>query len=188
MSHRVLLLSGGLDSAVLLAWSQHARLPYALALHVNYGQPAAILEAQAAERLAAHYGTELVRAQVRVPGWHPNRSDPRMVVPGRNAVLLALAAAAARAHGIAYPQLVLGANADDQADYEDCRPEYLNALAGALACDVKAPLAGDGKAYIGSMARGMDVPWASTWSCYYPSLGRPCGQCNACAGHRAAAL
>jgi 7-cyano-7-deazaguanine synthase in queuosine biosynthesis len=174
----VLLLSGGLDSAVLA----HQAEPGTVALHVNYGQPARNLEAHAARRVAQAASLELVHASARLDGWVPGPEDRTMLVPGRNLVLLAMGAALARTRGV--PGVVtIGANADDQVDYPDCRPAFFTSAERALGCLVHAPLLKVGKQRVGDMARELGVP--DTWSCYFPN-GGPCGACSACQGRRRA--
>lgn len=166
---KTVLLSGGLDSAVCLAMHVDTT---ALAVFVDYGQPAVVQERAAVSKLAAHYDVMLQECAVLVP-WYS--SGAAMLLPGRNLILLALAAAA----GEYADAIVIGANADDQAGYADCRPGFLAAASSAVGVPVLAPLIGMTKAEIGWKARDLVVPDV-TWSCYYPSAGDPCGECDAC--------
>lgn len=170
----VLLLSGGLDSAVCLAM---LRPQWALA--VDYGQPHAVEELACAERLARAYGAALARVTLTMPS-APGEGDPSMLWPGRNLVLLALAAA--HAQQVRATEIVIGANADDHDGYPDCRAEFFAAAAPALGVRVAAPLLHLAKPAVGAMARELGVPVDETWSCYFPADGRPCGACDACAG------
>lgn len=176
----VLLLSGGLDSAVCLAL-----LRPAWALAVNYDQPHAAPELACAQQLATTYKAKLVTASVMIPSV-PGEGDPAMLWPGRNLVLLSLAAALAQGAGAT--EVVIGANCDDQEGYPDCRPEFFAAASVAMGVRIIAPLITLSKPEIGAEARRLGVPIAQTWSCYYPTgEGAACGSCDACAG-RAEAL
>lgn len=164
----MILLSGGLDSAVCLAMDPQP------CLFVDYGQRQAQQERACAGRLAITFGVSLAEAVVRNPAWTFDPDDPTMLTPGRNRLLIALAATMA-------DTIVVGCNADDYDVYEDCRPTFF----AGLDVDVRAPLIGMRKDGIGVMADLWKV--GPTWSCYYPVDGRQCGVCDACAG-RAKAL
>jgi 7-cyano-7-deazaguanine synthase len=165
----VLLLSGGFDSAVCLA----LRKPDA-ALFVDYGQPHRGAEFPRAAELADAHGIELRRAEVRLPNWTFDPQDRTMLIPGRNLVLVSLAAT------LGSP-VVMGCNADDYEVYADCRPEFFDSLGVA---SVETPLIQKTKAEIGQMARDLGIAPEATWSCYYPVRRRdalvPCGECDAC--------
>lgn len=170
----VLLLSGGLDSALCLA----AYRP-SWALAVDYGQPHAERELAAARRLATAYTAELVVARAAIPSG-PTAGDPSMLWPGRNLVLLSLAAALA--HQVGADEVIIGANADDADGYPDCRPEFLAAASTAMGVRVSAPLLELSKEQIGAAARERGIPLTETWSCYYPTDdGTACDACDACA-------
>jgi 7-cyano-7-deazaguanine synthase len=174
----IILLSGGLDSAVCLAMH---RPDYALA--IDYGQPNATKELACAERLARAYAAKLHIASITMPS-KPTADDPAMLWPGRNLVLLSLAAALAQQTGAT--AVIIGANADDRDGYPDCRPEFFAAAEPALGIEVIAPLLDKTKTEIGAMARERGVPLGNTWSCYYPVDGQVCGSCDACAGRERA--
>ena len=169
----VLLLSGGLDSGVCLALNRPVH-----ALFVDYGQPHRDQEQACAESLAARFHTSLHKARITIPWWATNPDDPTMLVPGRNLILVSLAAA------LGSP-VVIGCNADDYANYPDCRPEFFDAMLDVI--EVETPLIDKTKAQIGKMAIPLGVSGSQTWSCYYPQAGDPCGECDACKG-RAKAL
>ena len=175
----VVLLSGGLDSAVCLALAG-----YSSCLLVNYGQPHWPQERKAAGEIASKVGGALYVATV--DWWHKiNRHDPAMFVPGRNMILLSIAAAMGK-------RIMFGANADDHDGYPDCRPEYLEAfermshLATKAAVEgqklaIHAPLIRMTKAEIIRCGIELGVDYSLTSSCYDPSPeGRPCGQCDSC--------
>lgn len=209
MSRRaVVLLSGGLDSATVLAlairdgWEAHA-------LTVSYGQRHGIEVERAADLAAAlgaashrvaHVdlsfvgGSALTDREVAVP---KSRSDesigrgvPPTYVPARNTVLLSVALAWAESLGAR--DLFLGVNAVDYSGYPDCRPAFLEAFealarvatrAGAAgeAFRIHAPLLRNSKAEIVRLAVQCGVDPGMTLSCYDPGPGgEPCGACDAC--------
>lgn len=187
----IVLLSGGLDSAVALAVTEDA----IEALTVDYGQRH-WKEITAAAKIAAHYGTRHTVIAIDpilfegsaltgtgdIPVGHANAPDATYV-PARNTVLLALAAA--RAESIGAKRIVIGANADDAAGYPDCRRPYIEAFRDVLNHGtlghvwVQAPLLALRKHDIRERATKLGVPIELTWSCYLGG-NEPCGQCGAC--------
>ena len=192
----VVLLSGGLDSATLLARSvKHGDEPFCLA--VDYGQRHR-RELDAAGAVAAHYGRSLEVVAVPpallagsaltggedVPkGLH--FADPGQavtVVPARNLLFATLGIAHALKVGAR--SVLLGAHKGDAAVYPDCRAEFFRSLdAASLAAygvRVWAPFCThDDKRSVAILARIMGVPLELTWSCYEGGT-EPCGQCGAC--------
>ena len=203
MARAVVLVSGGLDSATVLAiarsegWQCHA-------LSVDYGQRHRA-ELDAAARVARALGavehrvvsvglsdfggSALTDPGIAVPT-APSAGIPVTYVPARNTVMLALALAHAEVIGA--DALFTGANAVDYSGYPDCRPEFLAAferlanLATKRAVEgspiaVKAPLVALSKARI--VRRGLDlgVDFSLTVSCYAADgQGRACGEGDAC--------
>jgi 7-cyano-7-deazaguanine synthase len=208
MSRAVVLLSGGLDSAVTaaIARGQGREL---FALSVDYGQRHRY-ELDAAHRVAralsvrnhvivavdlSRFGRSALTGQYEVPKDRPAEEMaagiPVTYVPARNTVFLSLALGYAEALSAA--DIFLGVNAIDYSGYPDCRPEYIAAferlanlatkagVEGTLRFTIHAPLATMTKADI--IRRGMElgVDFALTHSCYDPDpRGRPCGRCDAC--------
>jgi queuosine biosynthesis protein QueC len=149
-------------------------------LRCYLASPGNQLQAHMAERgaataLASWFGIEIEFREVRLWG---HATEGPCIVPGRNAVLLSLAGALAQAQG--HGSVVIGCNADDQADYPDCRPGFLRAMQEALGSVVRAPLIGMTKREVARYARDLGVPVEATWSCYQPRDGGPCGVCAAC--------
>lgn len=192
---RIVLLSGGADSAVLLALSlSEGRRCRALA--VRYGQRHG-RELASAAALARYYAVDLEEAALpdgllsgsaltgsgRVPkGLH--YADPAQaatVVPNRNGLFLSLAAAVAVRQGAA--EVAFAAHAGDAAVYPDCRPDYVEAVdrATRLGCGVGvvAPFLGLTKRGVVRLGKELGVPFGMTWSCYEGGA-RPCGGCGAC--------
>lgn len=194
-SQSLVLLSGGIDSALVLAQEVAAgRRPLCLSFH--YGQRHD-REIMAARQLAIHYdcdcrlvsipagvlgGSALTREKglpTGLPANHPEQSAT--VVPNRNMAMLSIACAIAAQKGIV--RVLFGANKDDAAVYADCRPEFILAVSRAaeLSCGVTifAPLSGMAKRDVVASARELCVPLDLTWSCYAGGE-RPCGECGAC--------
>ncbi|NJK35950.1 MAG: 7-cyano-7-deazaguanine synthase QueC [Oscillatoriales cyanobacterium SM2_2_1] len=199
----VVLLSGGLDSATVLAQAI-ADGAEPIALSFAYGQRH-VRELESVDQLIAHYhlahtyrvtvdlsqwgGSALTDATQPVPvgGVNPN-IIPSTYVPGRNTVFLAIALSLAESQGAS--AIYLGINAVDYSGYPDCRPEYLAAyerlaqLASRVGLEGRAPrlvapLIQDSKVEIVRRAVQLGVPIALTYSCYQ-GLPQPCGVCDAC--------
>jgi 7-cyano-7-deazaguanine synthase len=199
----VVLLSGGLDSATVLAIArEEGFMPYALSF--RYGQRhAAELEAAAlvaaslgAQRhLVADIGTgvfggsALTDHAIGVPQ-SPAAGIDATYVPARNTVFLSLALAWAETLGAGH--IFIGVNAEDYGGYPDCRPEYLSAFermaalatsaaAGGVPVRIRAPLTGLAKAQVIERGLALGVDYSLTRSCYDPdAAGQPCGSCGAC--------
>lgn len=185
----VVLFSGGMDSTVAaaLAWSEdrlHSLLSF------TYGQPHEVPELLAAERLAARaLGVPRVVLSLPLAGLSAMRigageAGPR-VLPGRNLAMIATGVNFALARGAT--TVWVGCNADDDADYPDCRPAFIGAASNmahaAYGVRVEAPLIRKTKRQVAQLGRDLGVDLAATWSCYEPRPERPlepCGTCNAC--------
>ena len=203
MKPAVILLSGGLDSATVLAIAREAG--YAChALSLDYGQRHTA-ELVAAARVAASLGavehrvirlglgdiggSALTDASIAVPE-SPTDGIPVTYVPARNTVMLALALAWAEVLGAC--DIFIGVNAVDYSGYPDCRPAFIEAfermanLATKVGIEgaqlrIHAPLQTLSKADI--IRRGMElgVNYAQTVSCYQAGAeGLACGRCDAC--------
>lgn len=192
----LVLLSGGLDSTVALHWSmrEHAETR---SLSIDYGQRH-MIELNIAGRTARRRGVPHERlfasangfgvASPLVAGSAFDASAPP-VLPARNVVLLSIAFARAARHGC--DAVVIGACADDAADFPDCRPEFMRAVERALRLAIGhdiallTPLLHLSKAEIGALAAELG-PEAyedarASWSCYDPCKSTACGECRACA-------
>ncbi len=199
------LLSGGLDSATVLAIAR-AEGRECHCLTVDYGQRQRI-ELEFARRVAQALGAashRIVRMDLRAIGGSALTDDievpkdrletrdvPVTYVPARNAVLLSLLLGLAEVVGAA--ELFIGANAVDYSGYPDCRPAFLEAfetmaseatVAGAergVRFSVRAPLLHMTKAEIIRCGIELGLDYGLTWSCYDPTPDdRPCGHCDAC--------
>ena len=209
MRKAVVLLSGGLDSATVLALARRDGFE-CHALSVNYGQRHQA-ELAAAKRVAdalgarqhrvialnlqTFGGSALTDHSLDVPTDGAANGIPITYVPARNTIFLSLALAWAEvldAHA-----LFIGANAVDYSGYPDCRPEYLQAyqamanLATRAAVEGKAlvihaPLVRMTKAQIVLAGMEAGVDFSLTVSCYQADeAGSACGACDACRIRRA---
>lgn len=199
----VVLLSGGLDSATVLALARSRGFD-CLALSVQYGQRHAA-EIDAARRIAVALGARehrlmavdlagiggsaLTDPSVAVPTV-PTEGIPVTYVPARNTMMLSLALAYAEVRGA--EDIFIGVNAVDYSGYPDCRPEYIAAFErlAALATkkgveggriEIHAPLVSMSKAEIIRTGLALGVDYALTVSCYQAdAAGRACGECDSC--------
>jgi len=204
----VVLLSGGMDSATVLAMAQAEGFE-CHCLTVDYGQrhraelPAASRVAHtlgaAGHRLVqldltAIGGSALTDLTIAVPE-APTAGIPVTYVPARNTLLLALGLGLAEVLGA--QDLYFGANAVDYSGYPDCRPEFVRAfealanLATRAAVEGKklalhAPIIHLTKAEIIRAGSRLGVDFAQTVSCYQATPdGLACGRCDACRLRRA---
>ncbi len=208
MKNAVVLLSGGLDSATVLA--QAAQQGYAChALSVDYGQRHHA-ELAAAQRVAQALGaveqriisvdltefggSALTDARIAVPE-RATTGIPLTYVPARNTIMLSLALAWAEV--LQARDIFIGVNAVDYSGYPDCRPEYIAAfermanLATKAAVEgnhliLHAPLLHLSKADIIKLGVQLGVDYSHTVSCYQADKdGRACGECDSCRLRRA---
>lgn len=209
MSDRaVVLVSGGLDSATVLAIAKHEG--YAChAMSFDYGQRHGV-ELDAARQvadalgavehrvvkvdLAAFGGSALTDPALVVPEV-PTTGIPITYVPARNTVFLALALAWAET--LAARHLFIGVNAVDYSGYPDCRPAFIAAferlanLATRIGVEgerieIHTPLIDLTKAEIIRRGTELGVDYAATVSCYQPNPnGEACGRCDSCRIRRA---
>lgn len=199
----IVLLSGGLDSATVLAIARSEGY-VCDALSVSYGQRH-VAELQAAARVARDLGaashktihvnldsiggSALTDARIAVPE-APTTGIPVTYVPARNTLFLALALGLAEVAGAR--DLFIGVNAVDYSGYPDCRPEFIEAferlaqvatkagVEGAHFC-VHTPLIQLSKADIIRRGAALGVNYAATVSCYQADAeGRACGRCDSC--------
>jgi 7-cyano-7-deazaguanine synthase len=209
----IVLLSGGLDSAVMLAMAKSRGFaPHALTF--RYGQRHAV-EINAARAVAtalgvaAHreieidlraFGASALTDAIDVPKGRTAEEMatgiPVTYVPARNTVFLAYALAWAEVAGAA--DIFIGVNAQDRGGYPDCRPEYIEAfermanLATKAGVEgrhlrIHAPLVNMTKTDVVRTGQALGVEFSLTSSCYDPSAdGLACGQCDACVLRQAA--
>ena len=199
----VVLLSGGLDSATILAQAKAAGFA-CYSMSFDYGQRHRA-ELQAAERVAQQMGvvehkviglnlngiggSALTDSSIAVPE-APTEGIPVTYVPARNTVFLSLALGWAEVLGA--HDIFIGVNAVDYSGYPDCRPEFIEAfervanLATREGVEgrgfrIQAPLQNLSKAQIVQIGVQHGVDYGLTVSCYQADDdGRACGKCDSC--------
>lgn len=208
MKNAVILLSGGMDSATVLAMAR-AQGYTCYALSVDYGQrhhaelAAAQCVAQTLEAyehrvvnidLTGFGGSALTDNKIAV-SQQPTEGIPLTYVPARNTIMLSLALAWAEV--LQAQDIFIGVNAVDYSGYPDCRPAYIEAfehmanLATKAAVEgrkltVHAPLLHLSKAEIVRQGHLLGVDFAQTVSCYQADeAGHACGVCDSCRLRRA---
>lgn len=204
----VVLLSGGLDSATVLAMARE-RGYVCHALSFDYGQRHRC-ELEAAARVAQHLkaaeqkivkidlrtlGGSALTAQIAVP---KHRSPEAMsigipvtYVPARNTIFLSIALGYAEVLNTF--DIFIGVNAIDYSGYPDCRPEYLEQFERLAQLATKAGVEGQekfalhaplkllSKAQIIREGTRLGVDYGLTLSCYDPDpAGLACGECDSC--------
>ncbi|MCL1530114.1 7-cyano-7-deazaguanine synthase QueC [Xanthomonas nasturtii] len=202
MKKAVVLLSGGMDSAAVVALAQEQGFAVH-ALSVRYGQRHTS-ELDAAARVAAAQGViahKVVDVDLRSIGGSALTDDidvpdaggdgiPVTYVPARNTIMLSLALGWAEVVGA--NDLFCGVNAVDYSGYPDCRPEFVRAFEVLANLATKAGVEGTGlrvhaplqflsKADIVREGVRLGVDFGLTVSCYRADAdGRACGHCDAC--------
>jgi 7-cyano-7-deazaguanine synthase len=200
----VVLLSGGLDSATVLAIARAAGHE-CYALSVDYGQRHRA-ELAAAARVAQALGvvehrtlridlggiggSALTDPSIAVPE-APQIGIPVTYVPARNTVMLSFALGWAEVLGA--PSIYIGVNAVDYSGYPDCRPAFVEAfervanlatkvaVEGLMKFSIVTPLMDLTKAQIIQRGVALGLDYGLTVSCYQADeAGRACGRCDAC--------
>lgn len=197
----IVLLSGGLDSAVTLYLAKKRGYKCSC-LVFDYGQRHK-KEIEAAGKIARLSGSparvlkirlpwggsSLLDKKLKIPGRYGRKKDiPSTYVPGRNIIFLSFALSFAEAIGA--DAIFIGAHTQDYSGYPDCRPEFYRAFGKVIATGTRsgvmkkgpkimAPLIRMGKAEILREALRLGVPVEMTWSCYRGGR-KPCGVCDSC--------
>jgi len=200
----IVLLSGGLDSATVLAMVKE-RGCVCHALSFEYGQRHGI-EISAARKVAdavgvaSHvitrldlttWGGSALTDDIEVPKDGVHDGIPITYVPARNTIFLSHALGYAEAIGVR--DIYIGVNAVDYAGYPDCRAEFIEAFEHLANVATKAGVEGDpfrihapllhmSKVEIIQLGLQLGVDYSITQSCYDPNqkTGEPCGLCDAC--------
>lgn len=198
----VVLLSGGMDSAAVVAMAQEQGFEVH-AMSVRYGQRHTS-ELEAAKRVADALGVsghKVVDVDLRSIGGSALTDDidvpeaggdgiPVTYVPARNTIMLSLALGWAEVLGA--NDIFCGVNAVDYSGYPDCRPEFIAAFQALANLATKAGVEGAGlrvhaplqfmsKAQIAAEGQRLGVDFGLTVSCYQADMdGRACGHCDAC--------
>jgi 7-cyano-7-deazaguanine synthase len=197
----VVLLSGGLDSATVLAMAQSQGFDcYALSFNYNQrstselnaarGVAGGVIQHQVLDiDLSQFGGSALTDTTIDVPEDEPG-GIPITYVPARNTVFLSLALAWAEVLGA--QDIFIGVNAVDYSGYPDCRAEFIEAFEKMANLATKAgveghqltihtPLIDLTKAQIITAGMALGVDYAQTVSCYQADAqGKACGKCDSC--------
>lgn len=198
----VVLVSGGLDSATVLAYALSLGFE-TTAISFDYGQRHSI-ELESGKRICEHYGIErkVVNLDMKQIGGSSLTSDmnvetrsideisksiPTSYVPARNTIFLSIASAFAEV--LDADTLFIGANAVDYSGYPDCRPKFFNSMENTINLGTKrglhsrlriaVPLQYLTKGEIISLGMSLKVPYDLTHSCYRGEE-EACGECDSC--------
>ena len=204
MKKAVILLSGGLDSAVTLFWAKNKGYD-CHCLAFDYGQRHK-KELRCSRHLAKAAGAEVYFVKLAFPWKGSSLTDkaidvpsarslsrikrrgiPNTYVPARNTIFLSIASSFAEAIGAS--KIFIGAHSEDSSGYPDCRREYLEAFRRVIRLGTKAgiakklglefPIINKTKDEIISLGLKLKVPFEFTWSCYKGG-DYPCGMCDSC--------
>lgn len=195
----LIVLSGGMDSAVLLASERaagrsiaaisfdygskhnHRELPMAAALCAQYQVSHRIIRLPFVNEL---FASSLLQSGDAVPdGAYDSDNMKSTVVPFRNGILIAIATGYAESIGA--DRVLLASHAGDHHIYPDCRPEFNAAMGEACSrgtdgkVQVQFPFADLDKREIGDLGRRLGVDFSRTWTCY-KGQEMHCGTCGAC--------
>jgi len=208
MKKAVVLLSGGMDSATVLAIAQSEghechclTVDYGQRHHAELAAAAQVARVQSAAGhrviridLAAFGGSALTDRSIGVPE-APTPGIPVTYVPARNTIFLSLALAWAEV--LDARDIWFGANAVDYSGYPDCRPEFMRAFETLANLATKSAVEGSrlalhtpiislAKSEIVKRGTALGVDFAATVSCYQATeAGLACGRCDACRIRRA---
>ncbi len=205
MNKAVVLLSGGLDSAVALYLAKSKGYDEIHAISFNYGQrhETELNHAKAIAQKAgvnAHKivtlnlgdfgGSSLTDKNIDVEDGDVNRTDiPVTYVPARNMVFLSVAAS--YAESIEAQNIFIGVSQVDYSGYVDCRQEFIDAMETAInkgtvmgaennkPIKIHAPFVNKTKAEEITLGIELGVDFSLTWSCYRGGE-KPCGTCDSC--------
>ena len=202
MPKAVVLLSGGLDSAVTLACSVSEGND-TTALSFRYGQRHT-KELDSAKAVASYYNVRHeiididlsafrsslvdVSRDIRKDGKDIGNDIPDTYVPARNLIFLSVAAGLCESLGA--EMIYIGANSIDYSGYPDCRKEFFDAFAETIKKGTKAgtegkhikimtPILDLSKSQIVMLGKRLNVPLHLTWSCYTGN-DKACGRCDSC--------
>lgn len=197
----LIVLSGGMDSVTLL-YDKLDRI--ALAVNFIYGSNHNMRELECARYHCRRLGVELLEIHLDFMGEYFHSSllegadaipegdyeDENMrstVVPFRNGIMLATAAGLAESRGLRV--VMLANHSGDHTVYPDCRPEFISAMAAAIAAgtyeniELYAPYTNISKVEIAKIGKKLGIDYSTTYSCYKGGENH-CGQCGTCRERR----
>jgi len=199
MGEAVLLLSGGMDSGVLLAWASK-KYDKIHAINVDYGSKHATKEISMSQNLAKKYGAMYIKIKLPfiaelfsssllssgdpIPeGPYSKELLSSTIVPFRNGIFLSIAVG--YAENLHIDKVLIASHAGDHPIYPDCRNTFINAMSLAATegtntrVKVEAPFGNMDKRDIARLGRGLGFDFTQTWTCY-KGLDLHCGKCSAC--------
>ncbi len=199
MTHSLIVLSGGMDSAVLLLDTRAAGNTVS-AVSFNYGSKHNGRELPLAQQLCAKYqvphtiidlpfinqffSSTLLQSGGTIPdGMYDEPSMKDTVVPFRNGIMLSIAAGLAES--VHADEILLASHSGDHFIYPDCRVEFNTAMSEAIwlgtdkKVQVRFPYATIDKRAIGDKGRELQLDFTATWTCYKGGE-QHCGTCGAC--------
>ncbi len=199
MIDSVIVLSGGMDSAVLMA---HALTQGKTveAISFDYGSKHNVRELPMAAGLCETFGvghqvirlpfindlfsSSLLSSGEAIPdGAYMEANMKSTVVPFRNGIMLSIAAGYAESIGAS--EVLLGSHSGDHHIYPDCRPQFNTAFAKAVdigtdeKVKIRFPFSNMDKRDIGDLGRTLGLDFGKTWTCYKGGEFH-CGTCGAC--------
>ena len=198
----IVLLSGGLDSATVLALIASKRMYDIFTMSFSYGQRSHNQEITLASKLSEIYtvaehkivqinpnhfiSSALVNYEIPVPEEKISNDVPITYVPARNTVFLSYAFAWSEV--INAHEIYIGANQLDYSNYPDCRSEYIKAMQNVFSIAktnknplaIEAPLIDMTKKEIIELGLSLDLDYSNTISCYQPNDYIACGTCESC--------
>lgn len=197
----LIVLSGGMDSVTLL-YDKIDRI--ALAVNFIYGSNHNMRELECARLHCRKLGVELLEIHLDFMGEYFHSSllegadaipegdyeDENMrstVVPFRNGIMLATAAGLAESRGLSV--VMLANHSGDHTVYPDCRPDFIKAMAAAIAAgtyeniELYAPYTNISKVEIAKIGKKLGIDYSTTYSCYKGGEHH-CGQCGTCRERR----
>ena len=203
MKDSVIIYSGGLDSTTLL-YEERERV--ALAVTFDYGSNHASREIACArhhcERLdiehlvielgfmSRYFQSSLMSGADAIPdGSYDDENMKSTVVPFRNGIMLSIACGLAESRGL--KRVLIANHGGDHAIYPDCRPEFVNAMDGAMQAGtyegvrLAAPYTNLTKADLVRRGAQMGIDYSQTYSCYKGGE-KHCGTCGTCTERREA--
>ena len=203
MKKSIVLLSGGLDSAVSLA-VKHAEGNEILSLFFDYGQKSMEFEKKASKNLAGYYKTDfriikldwlkeitksaLVNPDNSVPdadsyNMNDDAVSKNLWVPNRNGLFVNIAASFADSFG--YDEIVIGANEEEAKSFKDNSQEFIDSITDSLKFSangnikVVSPLIKMNKSDIILLGKKLNLPFSLIRSCYNNTEFH-CGKCESC--------
>jgi len=197
MRDSIIILSGGMDSVTML-YDYADRI--ALALSFDYGSnhnakelPMAAYHCQRLgiehmivplEFIKRYFHSSLLSGAADIPeGRYDDDSMRSTVVPFRNGIMLAIAAGMAEDRRLS--RILMANHSGDHAIYPDCRPGFVNAMAGAVregtynGVELFTPYTHYTKTDIARRGKELGIDYSKTWSCYKGG-DKHCGKCGTC--------